>query len=840
MKKFVALIILSCCFIGIYGQKKQIIIHGKVTDATLGEAIPFATIFFKNNPKTTQTDFDGFYTIKIDLESEDSIFCKYIGYGLRGKKIKPDNLNQNIDFQLYPEIKVLQEVIIKAGENPAYRIIRNAVANRSINDKRRLNAYEYDSYNRTEIAIDNISTKLKNKKFFKKIARYLDSLKIISENDGKTILPIFISESLSKFYYRDNLPKTKEVILATRTKGVAIDDGSLVSQIIGSSFQEYNFYKSYLNILNKDIPSPISENWRIYYDYFLADSMFIDTNWCYKIEVEPRNKSDLAFEGVVWITEGTWALKQVDLTIPKQANINFIDQIKIQQELEQTTAKAWLPKKQRIIIDIAEIGDSTAGMIAKFYTSNKNFIVQSPKENKFYDDPIEISGRINEDDERYWQIHRHDSLTQHEKLVFNVIDSLKKMPVIKTYVEIANIAINGYKRIGKLDFGPYLYSYAFNDIEGHRIQVGAKTNIAFSRKIVIKGYLAYGTLDANLKYSIGGKYIFNRKKWSDLQIEYKKDIEQLALNDDNKEGSNLFSAFARWITYRRPYWTEMLSAYYHKDIYGGLSTSFKTKLSNFYPQFPFAYYENPNNTQESTIKESFQNLEFMFEVRYARRELFLQNENERISLGTNRWPILTFRVYKGIKANGLNNYQISDFNYTRLMFSINQTYRISFLGQSQYNLTFNKYLDILPYPLLGIHLGNETFFFNQNSFNSMNFFEFISDNFIALNYSHYFEGFFLNKIPLIQKFKWREVINFNVLYGAVDEKNLNYLPLEFRTINNQPAYRSLDEIPYMEAAYGIENIFKFLRISVTHRLNYLNNGYKVSKFGIKLSAHFKI
>lgn len=824
--------------LSVFSQK--IVLSGKVTDSNTGEAIPFATIHTKGGNNVTQTDFDGYFNLSVNNPTHDSLYCGYVGYTTKSKVFKLNQTQQNIDFQLTPTERMLDEVVIKAGENPAFRIIRNAVANKNTNDKRRLNAYEYESYNRTEIDVDNISSKLKRKKVFRQIGEFMDSMRKVAGEDGKPILPIFISESISKVYYRDNLPRLKEQVMATRVKGVGVDDASLVSQIIGSSFQEYNFYKSYINILNKDIPSPISENWRVYYDYFLADSMFIDTNWCYKIEVDPRNKADLTFKGVIWIADQSWALKRVDLTIPKEANINFIDQVKIQQEMIETEAKAWLPTKQRILIDMAELSDSSAGLLVKFYTSNKDLTVQKPKEQKFYDNPLEVQEDVVENSESYWSVHRHDTLSQTEKNIFLMVDSLKKLPAVKTYIEIADVAVNGYKTLKKIDLGPYLYAYAYNNLEGSRLQLGARTNTSFSKRLMFKVYGAYGTLDTKWKYFVSGKYIFSRKKWSELIIEHKKDIEQLALNDDMKEGSNLFSAFARWVRYRRPYWTEMTSVYFHKDIYAGFSSSIKAKYNNFVPEFNFGYYEDPSKPDVSPISETFQNFELMFELRYARRELFLQNNNERISLGTKRWPIVTFRVYQGMKGFLNSNYGDSDFDYTKLMLNLTQNFRLSYFGTSYYSVTACKYRNNLPYPLLGVHLGNETYFFNLNSFNSMNFFEFVSDRYISANYVHYFEGFFLNRIPLMKKLKWREVVGLNMLYGSADPNNLNYLPEQYKTVDGDPAYRSLGDVPYFESCYGVENIFKFLRVTITHRLNYLDNGYNVNQFGLKLSAHFKL
>jgi hypothetical protein len=217
-----------------------------------------------------------------------------------------------------------------------------------------------------EVDVDNISEKLRNKKVMKKIAQVLDSMEQVTGEDGKPILPLFITESSSRFYYR-NAPAIKtEKILKTRISGVGLDDGSMVTQLVGSSFQEYNFYQNWITIINKNFVSPIADGWRAYYDYDLIDSLMVGDDFCYRLDFYPKNPLELAFTGSMWITKDHYALKQIDASIGKSANVNFIDKIRIQQESAPTDAGPWLPVKNRVLVNIGEISKNSAGLLGKF------------------------------------------------------------------------------------------------------------------------------------------------------------------------------------------------------------------------------------------------------------------------------------------------------------------------------------------------------------------------------------------------------------------------------------------------------------------------------------------
>ncbi len=432
---------------------QETVVKGKVTDANSGDPIPFANLIFQGTTVGATTDFDGNYQLRT-MRPVDTLVISCVGYRVK-KKAVSRGVVQTVNIQIEEAVANLQEVVVEAGENPAYEILRRVVRNKNHNDKRKLTAYEYDTYTKVEIDIDNMSDKFRQRRIMKKVTPVLDSVDRIAGEDGKPILPLFISESVSKFYYRNAPNMRYEHIKKSKINGVGIEDGTLVTQLVGSSFQEYNFYQNWLTILTKDFVSPIADGWRLYYDYDLTDSVYVGDYFCYRLDFRPRSPQDLAFTGTVWITKADYALKQIDVTVGRQANLNFIEKIKIQQELAPVGNGAWLPIKNRVLIDVSEITNNSAGMLAKFYTSNKNFAINRPYEPAFYKNPIVMAedARLDES-ETSWDTLRHEPLSDTEKSVYRMIDTLQNIPVVRTYTDIAKIAINGYYDAGKIYLGP--------------------------------------------------------------------------------------------------------------------------------------------------------------------------------------------------------------------------------------------------------------------------------------------------------------------------------------------------------------------------------------------------
>ncbi|MEJ0030362.1 MAG: DUF5686 family protein [Bacteroidota bacterium] len=832
---------LICFFLGIFFSDAAVaqatvapgetIVQGKVTDASSGDPIPFVNVIFKGISVGANTDFDGNFLIKTTLAA-DSVIASFIGYKSRVKAIKR-GIKQTINFQLAEETTNLQEVVIRAGENPAYPILRKVVDNKKKNDKRKLSAYEYDTYTKIEIDVDNISDDMRKKKFMQKITQVLDSVDRIAGEDGQAILPLMISESVSKVYYRDNPSLKTEVLSKNKINGVGLEDGTLVQQMVGSSFQEYNFYQNWLNIIEKEFVSPIADGWRLYYEYELTDSAYIDDEFSYRLDFFPRSPQELAFTGTMWITKEDYALKQIDATVGKQANINFIEKLKIQQELSQTTEGAWLPSKNRVLIDVGEITKASAGMLAKFYTSNKNMVVNKPYDLTFYERPIQI----NEDarlfqDEKYWDTLRHEPLSATEISVYKMIDTLRSIPVVKTYTDLIKIALNGYITAGRLDLGPYLSAISWNNIEGIRLQAGFKTNYQFSKKYVIGAQLGYGFNDQRVKYLASFTHILSRTRWTTWSVRARSDLSRLGVDDETLADNPIFLAGQRWGYFRRGYYMNEYRAQFQRELFKGFSQKIGIKHFTFDPTYNFGYFDNP--TDLTSINDTFQSTEAYIESRYARDEIFLQDDNERISLGTTRSPVVTVRYTRGVK--GVFG---SDFEYDKVRFSIQKRFKTGPLGVGYVTLSGEYIFNTLPYPLLALHLGNQTPIYSPVTYNLMNYGEFVSDHYAALQYRQYLEGFLLNRIPLIQKLHWRLLGTANVIMGGMRQANRDLIselsPDGLQTLH---AGSFVNGKPYVELGYGIENIFKFFRVDFVHRLTYLDND-KARKFGVLFTAQLQ-
>ena len=820
-------------------------LSGKVTDALTNDPVPFASIALKGTSLGTTTSFEGFFTLKTTILT-DSLLITSVGYAPKSKALAKNTISQTINIQLTPFVSQLQEVVIGSGENPAFAILRKVRENRFQNDFKRLSAYQFESYSKTEIDVDNLSEKFKKRKVVKKITKVLDEFEKLAGEDGQAVLPVFLSESVSDVYYRQLPQRKKEIIHKTKITGVGVKDGSFVSQLIGGSFQNYNFYNNALSILGKDFVSPIGEEWKSTYKYFLADSIKIDNTFCYELEFEPKRKQDLALSGKMWIDTRTFALRQIDATIGKEANLNYIDKIKIQQESEQTADGAWIPAKSRMVFNIAEVSKNAAGMLAKFYVSNRNFVVNQPRELRFYDLPLETEADFNKFDKDFWKQARHDSLSREDKQAIAMIDTLRNIPVVKTYVEITDLAVNGWKKAGKIDLGPYIYAIAFNPVEGLRLRLGLRTNADFSKKWVLRGLLGYGTRDQVLKYGMEVNYIFSRKHWTVLGASHYYDIERVGITQEQAGNNKLFYAFTRFRS-RGSFYENENRIFFKTEPVKGVMLSVTLAGQHFnpvgYPNYNFGYYENGSNGEpDQVLRREFQDNRLELELRLSKNETFLMDGNERITIGTKRTPVLTFRYIRG-----LQNWVGGDFDYHKFTATAFQTLRLGLLGRSSYRFSLGYTPSVIPYPLLFTHLGGgrNNFLYNRFAFNTMGFFEFVSDKYASLMFDHSFEGLFFNRIPGIRKLKWRMVASANVLYGSERKENNDLVPKT--DASNEPVLEFgylKPHIPFAEVGYGIDNIFKIFKIQAFHRLTYLNHtnpntpNYTIKPFQIKASLHF--
>ena len=844
MKLIKVIFFFSFVFLSISSFAQETIVKGRGTDQATNEAIPFANVKFVGISTGTSADFDGYFTLKTS-QRIDSVRVDYLGYKPKSKKVKIGQV-QTINFQMQSNSFGIKEVVVKAGENPAIQIIRDAQKNREKYNKQNIKCYQYENYAKIQIDIDNVSDRVRKRKILKPVITLFDSLEVLAGEEGKANLPMFFSENLSNVYYTSEpVKRKKEIIKASRLNAVGLREGLLTSQFTGNSFEEYNFNQNKIFVFNKEFQSPISDFSLLFYDFYLTDTTYLNGYKCYQIKVKPKNNKDLLFTGYIWITDSTWAIKQVNLEIPKSVNINFLERVQIQQELIPTDAGGWLPVKSRLVVDFADVTKNSIGMIAKIYNSIDSIKVNEPKSNDFYLSPIKLTKDALLKDSTFWDNNRQEQLTKADLNVFSMIDTIKNIPRVKVGVNVFYTIVSGHYTWNKVEVGPYLNMLTYNNIEGYKLRIGGKTNITFSDKWILRGYLAYGLKDQRFKYNMQAERILSRDLWTKVGVQRREDIDQVGIvyNYDESpafgnEQSSLYNAtsqITRYALFNRK--TEN-RVWMERELRKGITS--RITLQNIDYKHYFTGVLDSNSA--GILQKDYTTSEIVLEARFAWNELQVLDNNRRYIVSTPKLPILTFQYVAGVK-----NVFGSDLNYSRFNVKVNHRLRLGFLGFSKYTFNAGKVFSAAPFTLLQVHRGNQTPFFAGSTFNLMNYNEFISDEYLSLDYSHNFEGLILNRIPLIRKFKWRENVSFRTVYGALSPKNQSaIISKSFSTLSNKP---------YVEAGFGISSIFKFIRLDFIYRLSYIdrayemqyeqlqrNNGvsnpYSISKFGVKASFQF--
>ena len=153
----------------------------------------------------------------------------------------------------------------------------------------------------------------------------------------------------------------------------------------------------------------------------------------------------------------------------------------------------------------------------------------------------------------------------------------------------------------------------------------------------------------------------------------------------------------------------------------------------------------------------------------------------------------------------------------------------------------------VPYPLLKIYEGNETYRIKSKAFSCMDYYEFASDTWTTLFWEHDFRGFFLGKIPLIKKLKLREIALVRAAYGTLRDENNGILSdTGFGSDMLFPEGMNKLDTPYVEAGVGLSNIFKVMRVDAVWRLTHRDkivDGVKVphpNRFVVNLGFEFNL
>lgn len=796
-------------------------IKGHIYSAETGESIPYASVAVPGKSRGTITDEQGQFLYETSYPL-DSLLISCVGFIPRYVKIKR-NVYQQIKIPMEKNLVALAELIIIPGESMSHPILKKVSENKEKNRLHKNVSYNCNVYNKLQLDLNDFEEEFKDKKVFNQFQFVFENIDT-STLTGKPYLPLLLSEAYSEFHYNADKNEEREVILGSKISGKPNES---LSQFAGKMYLDVDFYDNYVNFFEPGFVSPIADFGRLFYRYYLIDSTIVDDpttpiNKFYKISFRPRRKMERTFSGYMVISAYDFALQKLELRISPDANINYIRDLSYIIEYQYLKEDSvWFVQHEHMVVDF-QLTNKTTGFFARKNTTYSNVYlipdhqletIKSIKSN------IHIKDGANEKEEDYWLNVRPTSLTTREKRIYETADSVLEVPIFKKFQDVVELLFTTYWVKGKFEYGPYYSIYSFNELEGSRFRFGGRTSNEFSTKLMFNGYLAYGLKDNTFKFELGYIYMHSKNPRRASGISYNYDYRQLAQSEYSTVKDNFITSIFRREPDNKLNLVREFKAYYEHEWFMGFSSTVILKNKIFYPTHIIPFREI-SELDDTTHFSQITSSEMILHTRFAKDEQFLMGEFERVSLGT-KSPI--FELYLTFGFKDILN---SDYNYFRIYGSISDKLEINPIGYTRYQLEAGKIFGTLPFPLLEIHKGNETYANDPTAFNMMNYYEFISDEYVSLFAEHHFQGFFLNRIPLLRKLEWREIIGTRSIVGSISDKNYGQVYLFPLAMTHKLKY------PYVEANIGIENILKVIRVDMLWRFNYITDNSR--RMGIRV------
>ncbi len=810
----------------VIGQTK---VGGKVTDE-FGDPVAFANVIFKNSKEGVITDENGNFYFE-SKENYSTLVVSYVGFEKKEISLKP-GLNTGLKIQLKSGTE-LKEVVIYTGKtskknNPAIDILRKIWERRRKNGLKMFKQYQYDKYEKVEFDLNTIDSAFMNSKVFKGMEFIFDQIDT-SSISGKTFLPIFINETLSEVYGDNESKRVKEIMKANKNSGYGTGDG--VNTFIKDLYAEYDIYDNYLKFFDKDFVSPLSRTGINVYNYVLNDSMFIDNKWCYNIVYYPRRKNELTFKGDFWVNDTTWAIKKINLEASKSANINWVKEIYIEQEYEVLNDSVFLLKRDYMMSDFSfSKKEESKGVYGKRTTLAKNHKFDIKKDDKFYKEEVNFyDNSVFNRPEEYWQANRFEELNENEAGIYKMLDTLKEVPRFKQMYDLATILASGYIEVPKyhFDYGPIFSSVGFNDVEGWRLRAGGRTYFGPHDTWRIQGYTAYGFQDHQFKYGISGKWMVDKKNRIILSAGNRRDVEQIgvSLTTSNDVLGRSFASSSFFSSGTNNKLTSVNLTTLGFEIEPVKNLTFQTNLSyrtlkSASNQFSLDYYTDLTQTEiKSQVKQSEINLV----AEFTPKRKTVGYGVDRLDVDFN-YP----RVFLSY-SNGLKGVLDSDFDYQKLQFYYRQPTLIGGFGRLFTTFETGKIFGEVPLGLMGVIPGNQSWFVIENTYNLLDYYDFVADEYASLHLEHHFNGRLFSRVPLLRKLNLREIVGIKGVYGRVSENN--------KALNASGLTYIAPEDVYWEYHAGVGNIFKVLRVDFAWRGSYLEMP-DARKFAVRASFGF--
>jgi hypothetical protein len=814
-------------FLGALAQTK---VSGAVVDNT-NQPLPYVNVYFKGTNEGVITDENGKFYLESSKTYTD-LLVSFVGFASKEVHLTAA-VNYNLKIKM-ADATELAEVKLYAGKtskknNPAIDILRKIWERRRKNGLYMFDQYKYDKYEKVEFDLNNIDSTMTKSKVFKGMEFIFEHVDTSSVT-GKSYLPMFINEALSKVYGDNKLKRKKEVAIANRNSGFS--GNQQITAFIKDLYADYDIYNNYLKFFDKDFVSPLSRTGINVYNYVLADTAVIDNKYCYNIVFYPRRKGELTFKGNFWVNDTTYAIKKIAMSASQGANINWVKDIYIEQEFEVLNDSVFLLKRDHMMSDFAlRKKEESKGVYGKRTTLFRDYEFNKVQPDEFYVKEVnDFDESLSNKSDAFWDENRFESLNKDEKAVYKMLDTLKTIPKFKHMYDLVATLGSGYYQMGKFDYGPIFSTFGFNDVEGWRIRSGGRTYFGQNDPWRVEGYGAYGFKDGQFKYGLSGKWMIDKRKRIILQGGTRRDIEQIGVSltattdvlGRSFASSSLFSSGNNNKLSSVNFTTFSAEIEPVKNLVLRANINYRTLKSADSDAFQLDYWLDPNDHGKGTVGH-LQQYEYGLLADYTPKRRTIGYGVERTDVDLNYARL--FLNY----SHGISGVTATDFKYDKLQFYYRQPVLVGGFGRLFTTFEAGKIFGAVPLGLMGVIPGNQSWFNIENTYNLLNYYDFLADEYVSLHLEHNFNGRLFSRIPGIRDLNLREIIGIKGVYGTISDQN--------RALNaSNVIYRAPEDV-YWEYHAGIGNIFKVFRIDFAWRGNYMNIP-DANKFAVKGSFGF--
>ena len=692
-------------------------VHGTVMDSVTKQKLAFVNIIINDDGTLgTTTDIDGNFSISSKKEIKSLTFS-YVGY--QKKHVPVEDLSKKV--LLSPISYQLQEVVFKAGENPAHRIVDSVVKNRKRNNPEMLDYYSYTIYDRMVVTID--TTEVTDSMFanFGQLWR---------END------LMVMETVSEIYYKKP-NKNKREIKANIVSGLKNPQYFYVLD----GMQSFHFYDEFITVYEKNYVNPITPGSKSRYFFGLESVMpTAEGDSLYIISFKPRRGTTFdALKGVMTVTSDGWAV--VNVKAEAADKTNTLD-VKIQQLYSKINDSVWFPvqlntdiiflrmlaQDHAIMIGTGtpENNNTSLNGIGKSYISNIN-ITEPIGNKKFGSTDIELAEDSGEKSEEFWNTYRTDSLNERILNTYHFVDTILE----DSGIDVDNLmnATSSILKDGSIPWGKF--NIGLSDLISYNIGnklylgLGLSTNERLSKYLKAGGYFGYWFGPKHANYGGNFEIKFNRKH--DFGINLSIDHKYNTFGDYgfmNNPANPLNENNYKYIYIK---WTTL-----NTTAVAELSTRF-AKICKGFVTFSLS--------DKQWADEMYRITALDFKVRIAPGERYMLTPKGLVTVQPGK-PVIWLSYQKGLKG-------ILDcpYNFDKIQAQLTYSFLTRYLGKTTLTLQAGYVFGDVPvFENFNIYANNTGFaLYSTESFATMQINEFICDQFALLFFTHNFGKFFKTK-----------------------------------------------------------------------------------------------